>query len=100
MIYTGSQFVAPYFRLVLDQMMFAPCFIASFFVILAALDNKSYDEIKQKLQNDLYPTVKYNFSVWVPAQFINFNLVPPHLQVLWANGVGFFLNIYLSYAAN
>lgn len=96
----GSNIMANISRLLLDQMIFAPAFIASFFMIMSALDGKSMDDIKRKLKEDLYPTVKYNFSVWVPAQFINFNFVPPHLQVLFANIVGFFWNIYLSYAAN
>ena len=37
--------------------------------------------VKSKLQNDLKPTVIANWKLWVPAQFINFSLVPPHLQV-------------------
>ncbi len=38
-------------------------------------------EVKSKLRNDLKPTVIANWKLWVPAQFINFRLVPPHLQV-------------------
>ena len=36
--------------------------------------------MKSKLKNDLKPTVIANWKLWVPAQFINFRLVPPHLQ--------------------
>lgn len=42
-------------------------------------------EVKNKLRNDLKPTVIANWKLWVPAQFINFRMVPPHLQV---NAVG------------
>lgn len=38
-------------------------------------------EVKSKLRNDLKPTVIANWKLWVPAQFINFRMVPPHLQV-------------------
>lgn len=44
------------------------------------LQGKSH-EVKNKLRNDLKPTVIANWKLWVPAQFINFRMVPPHLQV-------------------
>ena len=31
--------------------------------------------------------------------FINFKFIPPHLNVLFSNSLGFFWNIYLSYAS-
>lgn len=68
--------------------MFAPAFLAAFLMILQKLDGKSMNEIKDKLNADLYPTVFKNFVVWVPAQYINFAFVPPPLQVLFANVVG------------
>jgi protein Mpv17 len=37
-----------------------------------------------------------NYAVWVPAMFINFKFVPPTLQVLFSNFIGFGWNIYLS----
>ena len=47
---------------------------------LCAAQGKGH-EVKSKLKNDLKPTVIANWKLWVPAQFINFRLVPPHLQV-------------------
>ncbi len=47
---------------------------------LSASQGKGH-EVKSKLKNDLKPTVIANWKLWVPAQFINFRLVPPHLQV-------------------
>ena len=44
------------------------------------LQGKSH-QVRSKLRNDLKPTVIANWKLWVPAQFINFRLVPPHLQV-------------------
>lgn len=87
-------------RLALDQLFFAPAFIASIFSLLLILDGKTLSDIHKKLEADLLNTIKVNFTVWIPAQFINFKLVPPHLQVLFANFVGFFWNIYLSYTGN
>lgn len=47
---------------------------------LYAMQGKGH-EVKNKLRNDLKPTVIANWKLWVPAQFINFRMVPPHLQV-------------------
>ena len=49
-------------------------------IMTYTLQGKSH-EVKSKLRNDLKPTVIANWKLWVPAQFVNFRLVPPHLQV-------------------
>ena len=59
-----------------------------------------HEQINDKLSKDWLPTLMTNYSVWIPAQLINFKVVPPQLRVLWANVVGFFWSIYLSNAAN
>lgn len=82
-------------RLALDQILFAPTYICGFYSLALLLDGTP-ELIMKKLKSDLKPTIIANFSVWVPCQFINFKFVPPHLQVLWSNMVGFFWNIYLS----
>ena len=45
------------------------------------IQGKSSQDVRNKLRNDLKPTVIANWKLWVPAQFINFRMVPPHLQV-------------------
>jgi hypothetical protein len=39
-------------------------------------------EIPEKLQSDWKETTLANFKVWVPAQFINFVIIPAQYQVL------------------
>lgn len=58
------------------------------------------EKIPDKIKNDLLQTVAMNYAVWIPSQFLNFKYIPPHYQVLWANVVGFFWNVYLSMSAN
>jgi hypothetical protein len=53
-----------------------------------------------KLGSDWMSAVLANYSVWVPAQFLNFKFVPPGFQVLFSNFVGFGWNIYMSYATH
>lgn len=93
----GGQLSSVLKRLLLDQCLFAPTFLTSFFSIALLLDGTP-EKIIGKIRNDLWSTVQANYIVWVPCQFINFMLVPPHLQVLFANVIGFFWNIYLSYS--
>ena len=83
-------------KLALDQLLFAPVFVATFLSSALLLDGKS-NEIRPKLERDLAPTVVANCSLWVPAQLVNFNFVPAKFQVLFSNCVGVLWNIYLSY---
>ena len=82
-------------RLVADQFIFAPTFIPVFISCLMTLDGQMA-QIVDKLKADWFEAVKGNWALWIPAQFINFRLVPPRLQVLFANVVGVAWNVYLS----
>ncbi len=68
-------------RMLLDQLIFAPSFIGCFFCALAGLEGKSRAELEAQLRKDWAPSVVANWKLWVPAQLINFSLVPVHLQV-------------------
>lgn len=97
----GTTFFASVKRVVLDQALFAPFIISIFFSVNLFLNNELNGEVfSNKMQNDFVPTLLANYSVWVPAQLINFKFIPAHLNVLWANFVGFFWSIYLSNATN
>jgi hypothetical protein len=86
-------------RLAADQLVFAPLFNGLFMAVLLTVNGQSH-LVKAKLQQDLVPTVKANWILWVPAQFVNFRYVPLHLQVLFANTVALAWNVYLSYASH
>lgn len=94
--FVGSSLLSTIQRVALDQLVFAPLFIPSFFSIILILDGKP-EMIVNKIKSDWASTMITNYSVWVPAMFLNFKFVPPTLQVLFSNGVGFGWNIYLSY---
>jgi len=89
-------FTGTIYRLALDQLVFAPCFIPVFFASALALDGTP-DLIIPKIKSDWFTTVMANYAVWVPAQFLNFKYIPPSFQVLFSNSVGFGWNIYFSY---
>jgi Mpv17 / PMP22 family len=82
----------------MDQLLFAPVFLPAFFSVVLIVDGTP-EKIGGKLQSEMLSTLLTNYSVWVPAMFINFKFIPPHLNVLFSNSVGFFWNIYLSSAS-
>jgi len=92
----GTGLTGTMVRLALDQLVFAPSFIALFFALALLLEGRP-EQIVDKLKQDWATTVGANLALWVPSMFFNFRYVPPHLQVLFSNGIGFFWNIYLSF---
>jgi peroxisomal membrane protein 2 len=94
----GNTMFAAVKRVAIDQSIFAPCIIPVFLGGMLILDGKP-EQVVPKLKADWWDTMLANYSLWIPAQLINFRFVPPHYRVLWANMVGFFWNIYLSNAA-
>lgn len=86
-------------RMAIDQVFFAPVFVAACFSTLFLLEGKP-KEIPDKLKSDLKPAVFANWKLWVPAQFINFVYVPPPLRVAFSSCVSLLWNVYLSFASN
>ena len=86
--------------LMLDQFAFAPCFCAVILGTLVVAETGKMRSVKPKLQQDLMPTVVVNWKIWIPAQLVNFWVVPPPLRVLFANIVALIWTTYLSYASH
>jgi peroxisomal membrane protein 2 len=86
-------------RLCMDQFAFAPVFVGVFMSSVMALEGR-VGEIKSELAANWWGAVQVNWMIWIPAQLIMFSVVPLHLQVLWANGVGLIWNCYLSLASH
>jgi len=80
----------------LDQLMWAPFCLASVFGMLSALQGDGLEGWKDKMRTTWGKTVVSNWLLWVPAQMLNFLIVPPQLQLLYANVVGLGWNVYLS----
>ena len=85
-------------RLAFDQTLFAPFFIPVFMSSVLLIEG--HPQPRAKVAQDWWPAVVTNWKLWVPAQVINFGLVPLPYQVLFANGVALAWNAYLSHTSH
>ena len=96
-VFTGHK--ATLAMLALDQLVWAPPFIASFVALVMTLEGNP-SGVPNALRETMWPALKTNWSMWIPAQLINFALVPIQFRVLVANVVALFFNTYMSWATH
>lgn len=82
-------------KLAIDQLLFAPLFTSLYFYVRAMTEDRSISSTTETLKKDLAGIMRKNWSVWVPANFVNYLLVPLNLRVLFGSVVAFFWNAYL-----
>lgn len=84
----------------LDQTVFT---LPYNFILLAGIDYLDQGDVGKSVKkvSAMYPTfLVNNWLVWPPAVLINYRFIPNQYRVLYANTLGLFWNIYVSYAAN
>lgn len=84
-------------RMLLDQAAWAPVFIGSMITLLTAIDGGRGPEISAALRSDWASSVRANWVLWVPAQFLNFRFVAPQHQLLFANVTALVWNVWFSF---
>lgn len=87
-------------RVALDQIVFAPIFLTMFLTWLWKWEGDTLENIPSRLTESVPGIVAANWSLWVPAQGLNFKFVPANYQVLFSNFVALIWNAYLSYASH
>jgi protein Mpv17 len=85
-------------KMAIDQTVFAPAIMFSFFAGQGLLEGMSRDEVVEKFKHAFWPTMQANWTVWPLAQVINFKFVPQTYQTLYINFVSLGWNTYLSMA--
>ena len=98
-LFTGVGTATAVSKLAMDQLLFAPVFIGSIISLIMILEGHG-DQVKDKVNNDLFTIVKSNWALWVPFNFLNFRFVPQSLQVLASNGMALIWNTYVSWASH
>jgi hypothetical protein len=51
---------------------------------------------KRKIESDLLMTWKASATLWIPVNFFNFYVVPPHLSIIFTNSFSVLWSFYLS----
>lgn len=87
-------------KVVADQLLCAPAFLAVFIAVLGALQGENVNGIQKRIQHDYKDILLANYCIWPAVQLANFALVPLNFQVLAVQFVAIFWNTYLSYTTN
>ncbi|BFZ53823.1 Protein required for ethanol metabolism [Savitreella phatthalungensis] len=93
-----SQYGRVAVHLTLDQSFFGPANIGLFFAGSGVLEGKSVDEIKAKIRDRWWSSVKLGWGVWVPFSFCMYSFVPMTYRLVSGQLVGIGWNCYMSYA--
>ncbi|XP_077285875.1 mpv17-like protein [Arctopsyche grandis] len=74
-------------KLLLDQFVITPPLLVIFFVGMSIMEQKKnyFEECKNKL----IPTFQTSCMFWLPAQTLNFMLVPPAFRVIYVGSCAF-----------
>ena len=97
---TGAAKTLAIKKMLFDQVLWAPPFIASFFILSDALGGKTMGEMKMNLKQNYPGALQTNYYIWPAVQMINFYFVPFHYRVIVVNCVALFWNTYLAYVVN
>ncbi|KAI9344725.1 hypothetical protein BD770DRAFT_397376 [Pilaira anomala] len=93
---TTNKFQGLVTKVVLDQFVFAPFFIAAFFTGQGIFEGKSIDEIKNKLSTGYTTALIGNYKLWPAVQVVNFYFTPLNYRLMVTNCVALGWNAYLS----
>ncbi|TFY51430.1 hypothetical protein EVJ58_g10571 [Rhodofomes roseus] len=63
-------------KVFLDQFVYAPAIIATYFTTMTFMEGKTAADAKERLRTAYPPAVVRSCSIFVPAQALSFSLVP------------------------
>ncbi|XP_069028419.1 protein Mpv17 isoform X1 [Embiotoca jacksoni] len=87
-------------KMLVDQLCFAPGFLASFLGLSGALNGLTVDENLAKLKRDYTDALISNYYLWPPVQIANFYFIPLHHRLAVVQVVAVAWNSYLTWKAN
>ncbi|XP_017080829.1 mpv17-like protein 2 [Drosophila eugracilis] len=83
-------------KILLDQFICSPFYIAVFFITMAILEDNSWEELKQEIKEKALVLYVAEWTVWPLAQFINFLLIKPQYRVFYDNSISLGYDIFTS----
>lgn len=67
-------------KALIDQVLASSTLLVAFYTAMSVMEGK--EDIFAELKAKFVPTYKLSCCFWIPAQCVNFFLVPPHLRVV------------------
>lgn len=83
-------------KLMLDQCIFSPIMIITFFGTVALFEDNPYENFKEEVGDKFITLYRAEWMVWPPAQIINFYFLPTRFRVLYDNIISLGYDIYTS----
>ncbi|XP_037294660.1 mpv17-like protein 2 isoform X2 [Manduca sexta] len=83
-------------KLFLDQMIFSPVMIVTFFGSVALFEENPLENFKEEVRDKFVTLYRAEWMVWPPAQIINFYFLPTRYRVLYDNTISLGYDIYTS----
>ncbi|CAH1779795.1 unnamed protein product [Owenia fusiformis] len=93
----GTQLKNVLKKIVLEQSLFGPVVISSFYAASGVLEGKTYPEIREEWRDKFIPTWKTGAQFWPFMQLINFTFVPLHRRIYFVCAASFMWSNYLCY---
>ncbi|VDD89331.1 unnamed protein product [Enterobius vermicularis] len=93
----GSSLLVPLKRLVIDQVVFAPVFLATILFMLRSFEGSRPRECYQQIKRDYLPILVFNLEFWPLLQLFNFYLMPLNFRVIIVQLGSLVWNTYFSY---
>ncbi|XP_050532573.1 PXMP2/4 family protein 4-like [Daktulosphaira vitifoliae] len=63
-------------KALLEQVIYSPCAMVSFYFGMSLLEGKTAEEAKQEVKNKFFPTYQVGVVVWPVLQVVNYTMVP------------------------
>ncbi|XP_017059797.1 mpv17-like protein 2 [Drosophila ficusphila] len=83
-------------KILLDQFICSPLYIAVFFLTMALLEDNSWEELQQEIREKALILYAAEWTVWPLAQFINFLLIKPQYRVFYDNTISLGYDVFTS----
>ena len=87
---SGKKIIAK--KLLLDQFVLGPPYLALFFVLMSVMEGA--DDVFEECREKFLGTFAADAAFWIPVQGVNFRFVPAHFRVIFLSSACFvWLNI-------
>mmetsp|Transcript_92969 Transcript_92969/g.135876 ORF Transcript_92969/g.135876 Transcript_92969/m.135876 type:complete len:238 (+) Transcript_92969:89-802(+) len=88
------------YKIALDRLAYGPAFNLLMMSFVYKLSGQNWKQVLASLQKTFWSAQVLNWKMWPVAQYVNFNFIPPELQLLYMNVVALFWTIGLSMIMN